>query len=70
MVSSRWSSPDPVQQFQLTGGVVAVVTGGLSDDVPVLLLDVRAVVLVPGPGPGEGQFFVLAPAVELPVDEL
>jgi hypothetical protein len=38
--------PDPIQQLQLAGSVVAVVADGLADDVPVLLFDVGTVVLV------------------------
>ena len=38
--------PDPVQQFQLGRGVVAVVPDGLAHNMPVLLLHMRPVVLV------------------------
>lgn len=47
--------PDPVQQVELGGGVVAVITDGLADDVPVYLFHLCPVVLVPGAGPGERQ---------------
>lgn len=61
---------DPVQQFQLRGGVVAVVADGLAHDVPVFLFHMRAVVLVPGPGPGERQVLLFAPGQQFAVDEL
>src|SRR5450756_431171 len=40
------AGPDPVEELELGGGVVAVVAGDLTDMGPVLLLNVRTVVLV------------------------
>jgi len=62
--------PDPVQQVQLPGRVVAVVADEFTDAGPVLLLHVRGVLLVARPGPGEGDLVFLAVPVELVVDEL
>lgn len=59
--------PDPVQQVQFTGGVVAVVADGLSDDVPVLLLHMGAIVLVPRPRPGERGCQMVCVSEGLPI---
>ncbi len=37
---------------------------------PVLLLNMGAIVFIAWPGPGEGELVFLAPAKKLPVDEL
>ena len=50
------------------GGVVTVEADGLADDVPVLLLNPGAVVLVPGAGPGEREVLLLASPEKLPVE--
>ena len=62
--------PFLVQRLQLGGNVVAVVSDHLPHDVPVLLLDASAVILVHRPAPGERHLVPLAPAKQLPVDEL
>ncbi len=62
--------PDLVEQFQFRGGVIAQVADELTDPRPVLLLDVGAVVLVPGTGPGESDPVLEAELEELVVDEL
>src|SRR6185312_9058446 len=61
--------PDPVEQLDLAGGVVAPVADGAAGDVPVLLLDVAAVVLVLRPGSGEGDLLLQAPGEQVLVDE-
>jgi hypothetical protein len=66
----RQGYPDPVQQRNLTGGVVAPVADGAAGDVPVLLLDMAAVVLVRRPRPGEGDLLVDTPPQQVGVDEL
>jgi hypothetical protein len=63
-------SPDLIQQVQFTGGVIAQIADNLSHDVPVLLFNMGAIVLIAWPRPGEGRLVFLAPAKKLPVDEL
>src|SRR5580698_4504142 len=62
--------PDPVEQAELGRRVEAEIADQLSDVGPVLLFDMRPVVLVARPGPGEGDLSAAAVLEEVGVDEL
>src|SRR5438128_168585 len=51
-------------------GGEAIIADEVAHHGPVLLLDVRTVVFLPGPAAGEGNALALAPCVEAVVDEL
>ena len=57
-------------KVELGRGVEAQVADQLADVGPVLLLDVRPVVLVARPGPGEGDLLLAAVVEKMGVDEL
>jgi hypothetical protein len=62
--------PDPVQQSELGWGIEAQVADELSDVGPVLLFDVRPVVLVARAGSREGDLSRRAVCQQVGVDEL
>jgi hypothetical protein len=61
---------DGLEQGQGLVAIVALTPDGLTDRRPVLLLDLRLVVLLEGAGATEGDLFLLAGVVQVMVDEL
>jgi hypothetical protein len=66
----RLQRPDPVQQQELGGRVLAVVADHSAYDGPVLLFHVRAVVAAPWMRAGEGDLPLLTAVEQVVVEEL